>query len=124
MNCLGIDWGKKRIGLAMGNSDLKMAFPLTTVFSLDEVLVKIKEEDIEKVILGRPIKMSGDKENLNPDYKIFLKQLKDKLKIPLVEIDERLSSKQADSLEGDKKTKASRDEISAMIILQSYFDAL
>ena len=54
----------------------------------------------------------------------FIDELKSKIKIPLELVDERLSSKAADALTGNKKTKFSRDAISAMIILQSYLDKM
>jgi RNase H-fold protein (predicted Holliday junction resolvase) len=44
--------------------------------------------------------------------------------VPIKLYDERLTSKAADKLSGDKKTKAKRDEIAAMIILQNYLDSL
>lgn len=123
---LGIDWGEKRIGLALGDSETKIATPFCIVSSLDEVLRLIKEEEVECVVIGKPYSIS----NLSTDkqvskiYSTFLKSLKEKAGVDVFTIDERLSSKAADALVGTKKTKASRDSIAAMIILQSYLDRL
>jgi len=120
---LGIDWGLSRIGTALGDSETKMAFPFKTVYNLKEILELIEIENIDEIVLGKPLKMSGSSQ-LNNDFKKFSKELENKIEIPFKYIDERLSSKASDALVGDKKTKASRDEISAMLILQSYFDQI
>lgn len=121
---LGIDWGSKRLGLATADSETKMALPFQTVASLGEVLVLIDEEDIDEVVIGRPEKLSGKvDEKLTAEYLTFLIALKKSLVIPVIEFDERLSSKAADALGGSKKMRAGRDEIAAAIILQNYLDA-
>ena len=121
---LGLDWGEARIGLAIGDSDSRMAVPFETVLTREEVFKTIKDEEIDELVVGQPVKMSGDKINLNKEYISFVEVLKNKINIPIHFVDERLSSKAADSLAGDKKTKASRDAIAAMLILQSYLDVL
>jgi len=122
---LGVDWGEKRIGLAMADSEIRLATPFKTVDSLDELLEVIREEEIDLVVLGQPIKMSGEREDLDPLFLDFLEEFKNKLKDVKIElVDERLTSRQADKLPGDKKNKASRDEISAALILQTYLDKL
>ncbi len=121
---LGIDWGESRIGLAIGDNDSKVAIPFKTVFSLDEVLKISKEEEISEIILGQPIKMSGEEKKLNPQFLQFEKDLKEKSACPVKLFDERLTSKAGDRLIGDKKTKATRDEIAATIILQDYLDQI
>lgn len=121
---LGIDWGEKRIGLALGDSETKLATPFKTAGSLEELLEIIVQEEIDLAVLGRPVKMGGG-EDLDPSFLDFLDRLKKELGEKRIEtIDERLTSKQADKLPGDKKTKASRDEISATLILQTYLDSL
>lgn len=119
---LGIDWGEVRFGLAMGDSDSHMAVPIETVGSLADILKIIKNEGIDEVVIGEPVKMSGDKVSINKKYLDFIDKLKAEIKIPISKYDERLSSKAADALGGDKKNKAGRDSVAAMIILQSYFD--
>lgn len=119
---LGVDWGEARIGLALGDSDTKLAIPYKTVSGLAEVLQVAREEGVEKIIVGKPVKMSGSQENLTEGFCDFIKLLEKEAEIKIEYIDERLTSKAADALIGDKKTKAGRDEIAAMLILQTYFD--
>lgn len=123
MNYLGIDWGEKRIGLALGDSETKIASPFKVVARLEDVLNVIKDEDIDVVILGKPVRIMNYELGItNKDYNKFVLDLKNKSAAEVVLIDERLSSKAADALLGDKKTKASRDALAAMLILQSYLD--
>lgn len=121
--CLGIDWGEARIGLAISEKGSSMAIPFDVVADINTLMKIIKSEDIDRVIIGNPIKMSGE-ENTTKGFKIFLEKLKSVLNIPLEFADERLTSKGADALMGDKKTKASRDSVAAMLILQQYLDGL
>jgi putative Holliday junction resolvase len=119
---LGIDWGEKRIGLALGDDETKIASPFKVVNNMDEILPIIKKESIDAVVLGVPYQITNYKLPISDNFESFKKLLNDKLNIPISYIDERLTSKAADALIGDKKTKAPRDSVSAMIILQSYFD--
>lgn len=121
INYLGIDWGEKRIGLATADSDVCLALPFKTVANLDEVLQVIKEEDINCVVVGDPIKMGGAAAN-NPLWLDFMTKLKALAPCKVEVLDERLSSLAADAKFGSKKDKAGRDEIAASIILQDYVD--
>jgi putative Holliday junction resolvase len=120
---LGVDWGEKRIGLALAEPETKMALPFRTVTNLKELLAIIIEEAIALIIIGVPKKMAGGAAN-NPLFLNFLQELKAKTSVPVVEIDERLSSKGADALIGNNCDKAGRDEIAAVIFLQNYLDRI
>ena len=124
MKYLGIDWGEKRIGLALADGETKLATPFKTVADIDELAAAIKAEEISLVVLGKPYQISDTELPISKQFEDFFRELKSKINIPIELIDERLSSKAADALIGDKKTKANRDEIAAMIILQSYLDKL
>ncbi len=121
---LGVDWGSKRIGLAIGDNSTRLASPFRVVGDLEEVLSVISFEEIDEIVIGKPLKMYDVVSDLDSVYIDFVKDLKRNLEIPIVEIDERLTSKHADSLPGDKKTKASRDSVAAMLILQAHLDTL
>ena len=122
MKYLGIDWGEKKIGLAIGDDELNIATPLTVVGNIDEVLEIIKKDSIDKIILGLPNKLDNKKSETYNKVIIFKKELEEKLSSPIETIDERLSSKAADALDGSIKTKADQDAIAAMLILQTYLD--
>jgi putative Holliday junction resolvase len=119
--CLGIDWGEKRIGLAWGDTETKVATPFKTVHSLREVLDIIQQEQVELAVLGAPYKYEGSRE-LSPEFKEFWQQLEQNSGVEVAVVDERLTSKEADSLPGDKKVKADRDSMAAMLILRQYLE--
>ncbi len=121
INYLGIDWGEKRIGLATADDELNIALPFKTVANLSETLSVIKEEGIDVIVIGSPRKMNGEAAN-NPAWLGFVEQLKIQTDKKIELSDERLSSLAADALGGEEKETASRDEIAASIILQSYLD--
>jgi len=119
---LGVDWGSKRIGLALGDNETKIATPFKTVSSIQELAKTASEEDVDVVVLGKPVKMRGESVGLSPDFLNFLEELKKILpEIKIELIDERLSSKAADALPGGD-LKAARDEVAAMLLLQEYLD--
>jgi len=121
---LGIDWGTKRIGLAIGDSSTRMASPFQVVSDLEEIVSIISYEEIDEIVIGGPLKMLDIVRDLYKSYVEFVEQLERNVQLPIRKIDERLSSKHADSLPGCKKTKAARDAVAAMLILQSYLDTL
>ncbi len=121
---LGIDWGTKRIGLAIGDSSTRLASPFQVVGDIEEILAVVSFEEIDEVVIGKPLKMYDVVSDMDSAYIEFAEELEEELEIPVIKVDERLTSKHADSLPGDKKTKASRDSVAAMLILQSYLDTL
>ncbi len=122
--CLGIDWGTKRIGLALGNAETKLASPLGSVESLDALLDIVKKEKIEHLVIGEPLHSEGQDKALDSQFKGFLEALGAQSDLPITTIDERFSSQAADKLMGKTSRDGKRDAVAAMIILQSYFDSL
>ncbi len=131
---LGIDWGEARIGLALADSETKLATPFKVIKDLSEIIKVIKNEEINEMIIGIPYQITNYQLPITDKYNKFLELLKKEIDIPIRTIDERLSSKAADQLSGGKKTtrttlklrraRAPRDAVAAMIILQSYLDKL
>ena len=119
---LGIDWGEKRIGLATADSETRIAVPYKVVAALGDIVEIINKEDINKLVVGEPITKSGDNSNLRLEFQNFVEKIKKKSGLRVELVDERLTSKAADALPGNKKTKAPRDAIAAMLILQTYLD--
>ncbi|MBI4812519.1 Holliday junction resolvase RuvX [Candidatus Falkowbacteria bacterium] len=123
MKYLGIDWGEKRIGLALGDDETKIATPFKVVGGLEEVLKVIREEEIDVMVVGKPISIFNFQFSIfNKKFNKFIEELRKKAGVSVEFMDERLTSKAADALGGTKKTKAPRDAVAAMLILQSYFD--
>ena len=121
---LGIDWGEKRIGLAIADEETGFALPLGTVSDLTGVLQTIEGEEITKIILGRPYQMASLEHDISPVFLKFADLLTSQTNIPVIQIDERLSSLAADAMGGPKKMRAGRDEIAATLILQSYLEKI
>lgn len=119
---LGIDWGKSKIGLAIADSHNNMATPYGVVKNIKEVLAVIKQEDISVLVIGKPVHMSGTSYKLTAGFGEFIAQLAKETKLEINLFDERLSSKGAQKLFGDKKNKAKEDALAAMLILQNWID--
>lgn len=127
MKLLGIDYGRKKIGLAVGDSESKFAEPLSVIKfeNEDQAVLKIgqyaKVEKVEKIIIG----ISEGK--MGKESKAFGKELESRLGIPVVYQDETLTSKDAQSLSIEaginrKKRKKMEDAFSAAILLQRYLE--
>lgn len=122
MKYLGIDWGEARIGLAIGDDEVKIASPYSVVSAPEEIIGIIKEEEIDCLVIGKPVSLVDPNFPVSKKFEKFVNYLKENTEAGIEFLDERLSSKAADALAGDKKTKASRDEIAAMLILQQFLD--
>ncbi|NQT50018.1 Holliday junction resolvase RuvX [Candidatus Kuenenbacteria bacterium] len=126
MNYLGLDWGKSKIGVALGSDEMKIASPILVLHykSLDEAVEKlqqiIKEEDIKNIIIGKPVSLSGG-EQFSAEFENFVEKIK-QLGITVQLEDERLSSKLAQKQQRESGQKGDDDALAASAILQSYFD--
>ena len=125
MHILGIDYGTKRIGLAWSDTTLGVVLPYGVVEAKNQELgvrnlVKfLRTENINKIVVGFPLGLNG-KENANTKrIKEFVFALQQEIDIPIEYYDERFSSQAADALGGG----VSRDEKSAMVILDGYLEA-
>lgn len=117
---IALDWGTKRIGLALYNNEVDLIFPLNPLVSIKEIEKIVKDEDVDLIILGEPKSLSGDLGNFKK-FTAFREALERIISLPVKLIDERLTSKQADVLLG-KKDKGKRDSVSAMLILEAYLE--
>jgi putative Holliday junction resolvase len=132
---LGIDYGEKRIGLAISDPLNITAQPLKllerTKTGEDLALIKelIEEHGVEKVVIGLPLNMDGSEGFMTDAIRRFSEKLKKIHPIEIIEVDERLTSHQADlslktaKIRGKRK-KSKIDTISAQIILQTYLDSI
>lgn len=121
MNILAIDFGTKNIGLAWCETSIGAVLPYGIIKDQDltSLAKLISEERIEQVVVGLPVSLDN-KENTNTErVRRFAEELKKMISCPLDFFDERFSSAQADRMGGD----ASRDEKSAMIILEDYLQS-
>jgi putative Holliday junction resolvase len=130
---LGIDYGEKRIGLAVSDPTNTFAQPLTVLenksqsFVFGEIQKLIEEKSITQVIAGLPKNMDGTLGEKAEEVLSFVKKLKEKIEIPVITWDERLSTVQAhkslyESGMSLAKRKKKIDKIAAQFILQNYLD--
>lgn len=129
MKYLGIDHGGRRIGLAIGDDETHIAMPLEVIEvasmneAVDAVALTIKEEGVERIVLGLPITMKGEEGPQARTTREFGKMLSASIGIEVIYEDERFSSKQVETL--TKEVDAgNKDAIAAMVILQTYLDKL
>ena len=130
---LAIDHGEKRVGLAISDPGRIISKPLKTLFVSDlqfffeELLKIISDYDIEKIIIGLPIGMDGKKTQQTKKVEAFKDILQNKIDIPIIMFDERLSSisaKKSLISQGIKTgyNKSQIDQTAAAIFLQHYID--
>ena len=130
---LAIDYGQKRVGLAVTDSLQIIATALDTIHSKD-VLQYISEyvahENVELFVVGFPKDLQNNDTDATKYVETFVKQLEKKFpNIPVEKIDERFTSKIAfrAMIDGGLKKSARRnkamiDKLSAVVILQSYLE--
>ncbi|MBW6492264.1 MAG: Holliday junction resolvase RuvX [Lentimicrobium sp.] len=130
---LAIDYGQKRVGLAVTDEGQIIATPLTTVHSKD-VIAYLKDylnhERVELFVVGEPRQMnnlaSESAKFTEPFVRLLAKSFPD---VKIVRIDERFTSKMAQKTildsgarKKERQNKELVDMVSAVIILQSYLE--
>lgn len=133
---VGVDFGKKRIGIALSDERKILASPLLTLdafASLKEAALILKEKltpytPIESIVVGLPLHMSGEESELSTLARKFAEQLSEVLELPIIFWDERLSSRQVERSMREagvkrKKQATLTDKLAAAAILQNYLDS-
>ncbi len=128
-----IDFGLKRIGLAVSDKERKIALPVDTIEGGKKALQNIRAalplKEIDLILIGLPLQMNGQKGSMAQTVEAFAKILHEALEIPVLLIDERLSSKGADvhlkELSLNRKQRTEKlDMVAAVLLLQVYLDTL
>lgn len=142
MNFLAIDYGQKRIGLAHGDSELSMPFPLPCANQATEneriaaIATIITRYRIGHLIVGYPVNMDGTHGYKTKEVDAFITKLEAQFHLPITRVDETLTSYAAESQlsakrKGGRNAKAHQahrktgeiDSLAATIILQDFFNA-
>jgi putative Holliday junction resolvase len=142
MRFLGIDYGTKRIGVAVSDENNRLAFPkeiilndANTFRTLGEIL---KKEKITDVVVGESVDFSGKLNALSARIEVFILELKEKFHLPIYKQKEFLTSvearkpingkKEANQSQAHSKVKQIKsgraDAKAAAIILQRYLDKM
>lgn len=130
---LGIDFGQRRVGIAMSDPTLTIAQPHSTIkyFSLKKLVIEIinltRTYDINKIIVGLPLNLKGKDSIKTEEVRQFADLIKSHTDIPVMLFDERLTTVEVQKLliQFGKKPSKSRsiiDQLAAQRILQTYID--
>lgn len=142
MNFLAIDYGERRIGLAHGDSEIGIAMPASAAVEEDEtarlahIENEIKTRRIGTLIVGYPVNMDGSHGYKTREVDVFIEKLEARFGLPVIRVDETLSSYEAESGMSAKR-KGGRDARSrqkhrstgeidsraAAVILQDYLNS-
>jgi len=135
MKVLAVDFGSRRIGLAVGNSETRLATPLGQVAAanrqvvLDEIIKRVGEFEVERLVVGYPLNMDGSRGPACAAVDRFVGFLRKRLDLPIDLVDEKLSSFAAEELAKEietdfRKRKSFLDSMAAQVILQNYFERI
>lgn len=123
MKYLGIDFGSKRVGVAVSDENARLAFPFSVLENNQKLLEKIQDiidkEKIERIVVGESYDFKGEPNKIMKEIEGFKKLLEEKTKIEVLFEPEFLTSREAEQIQGKNKM---HDASAATIILQSYLD--
>jgi putative Holliday junction resolvase len=124
---LALDYGEKRVGVAIAHQIARLPRPLTTVTNtpslLDDITELISKENVARVTVGLPRGMDGGYTQQTRDAEKFADELADKVTVPVTLTDETLTSVDAESyLGGRPKNKGEIDAVAAAYILERYLN--
>jgi len=92
---IGIDWGEKRIGIAVSDPERKFAFARPHAKDISEVAAIISDERPAGVILGLPLRTNGGESETTKRVRLFALKLADETDVPIMLLDESLTSFEA-----------------------------
>ncbi|OEU69070.1 MAG: Holliday junction resolvase [Desulfovibrio sp. S3730MH75] len=131
MKTIGIDFGTKRIGIAMIDSEGILAYPFKVMIKTTrdamfaELLEIIEAEKVGEIVIGLPLSLSGEDTLTTRQVRNFATSMGRRTDLPIHLVDERLSSVAAEyELKEaglwDKKRKKNLDSQAAKIILETW----
>jgi len=138
MRVLGIDLGRRRVGLAISDVSGTLARPLLTLpvggaaDAVERVIAEVQrlaaeDDGLSAIVVGMPARLDGTPTTETPHAQRFVEELKRRASVPVLIEGERLSSREAESrlAVGEKnwrRRKAKLDAAAAAVILQDYLD--
>jgi putative Holliday junction resolvase len=147
VHVLGVDYGRTRIGLAIANSESRMAQPLSTMERVNRnedmrrLRELVREHGVKQIVVGLPLRLDGSRGEMAEEVERFAQRLRKQIGVPVEMVDERLTSWEAERLleevQGrfihDEKPGGSRksrkvqakmtvDAVAAAVILKEYLE--
>lgn len=131
MRYLGIDFGIKRMGLAVSGPSGSMAFPLKTIVRttrsamFEELLGLIRKQNIEAIVLGIPLGSEGEENLTSTQVMNFKESLERRIDLPVYIINEAFTSAEAKAIMIERGVRENRerqnlDQVAAVLILESF----
>jgi putative Holliday junction resolvase len=124
MTILAFDYGTRRVGVAVGNTETKVSQALKTIAAsnadtlFQELESLVKEWQPDQIVVGLPTHPDGSEHEMTAKAKRFGNQLHGRFNLPVSWVDERYTSV---VLEGDPQMHDNLDAHSAALILEQYF---
>jgi len=128
---LALDFGLKRIGVALGDTDSGIAFPREVLLQsdslIDEILQMVDQESVSVILIGNPLKRDGQPGDIDEALQAFAQQLQQQFSGEIIFVDERFTSKMAtqrlhDIDLSEKQQRGMKDSLAAQIMLQEWLD--
>ena len=144
---LAVDYGRARIGLALADSETRMAQPISTLERLNRnedmrrLRELVRENSVKQIVVGLPLRLDGTRGEMAEEAERFAQRMRKQIGVPVEMVDERLTSWEAErlleevqgrfiheeKLTGHKKQKSvqakmSLDAVAAAVILKEYLD--
>lgn len=130
---IAFDFGEKRIGIAVGEWLLRQAHPLSVIDAESNVrrfaaiATLLAEWQPSALVVGQALSLTGKATAMTARCRRFGRQLQGRFRLPVIFIDERLSSADAavrlrETGQNARRAKQHLDAVAAQLILQSYFD--
>ncbi len=129
MRILGLDYGSARIGVALGDTETKVASPWRILVNEDQqdaierILEIARQEKADQVVIGipRPLNDPTRETDQAKEIRVFAEALR-VAGATVIEEDETLSTAMAGQQMQERGEKGKRDDLAAAVILQSYLD--
>lgn len=122
---LGFDWGRRRIGTAVGNSITRTATPLSTLradrndIKFDAIATLIRQWQPQQLVVGLPLHPDGAAHDNTARARRFARQLEGRFRLPVALVDERYTSVVAEDAGADDV-----DSAAAQLIVEQYLQQL
>lgn len=122
---VGVDFGRRRVGLAVSDETDQHVFPRPTVVidRLDDLQVSLRQlmkaEPFQRLVVGLPLSLSGQEGPQAKEVRAAMDQVGRQLGVPVVYQDERLTTAGADRY---RQSTADRDSLAAVAILESFLE--
>jgi len=137
MRVMALDYGERGVGVAISDELQLTARPLTTIRRqkqryaqvIERIRELVDENEVATLVVGLPLNMDGSRGAAVERVESFISDLRRSVPVPIVSVDERLTSREADRMlremgVGLRERRARSDEYAASVILQDYIDEL